>query len=482
MDANTTSGDIARVAQEQLNKASISPADFVYLVNAFENEHRPIIESIIGPVVGSTAMSGGASGGSKVSVSHDLEIKKTRLLSRTRDLQRLIHSQGETERNRLDVELTILRDMSRQMSTENLGDEDIKFIEARINHEVQPHIDAVVQTPGGSRKTGVGGGMAGEDFLDRVEDDLEREYRMRKLNRMNREEMIRDREMAQSFGGQQNQNGVPPGMVPVHRQRIVNGVPEIDEKGNPVMETTYSLPDQKNDILMAVLPPLINNMGKDNGANAVMVQAMKDNTALLLATLAQSNKNDDGPSNREMMLEVQKENQAMIIEILKTQNQKDPELELKLETIRQEAAAANQRVYDTQLGFMSQKVSELQGALQQDPIDNLLHNREKFKALGMWNEGVTSVEEKTITEVTGLGREALGNFSESLNTFTTILSPLVQTYAENMRPQQPPPQPPRLDDTTKLQQYKTLLGNVDSAIEATAPQQDPAPLPIPPVS
>ncbi len=168
--------EFLRYAYEQLAKEIISVADFVLIQDAFEDVHRPIIDGILEHVDRDVHVDRDA----QILSSQDLEIRKSRLLSRTRDLQKLIHTQPETERSRLDVELTILRDMSRKMFIDDVDDEDLKLIESRINDEIQPYIDAVIQTPPMNR------GM--DDFLDQTQNDLEQEFRIKRLRRQIREE------------------------------------------------------------------------------------------------------------------------------------------------------------------------------------------------------------------------------------------------------------------------------------------------------
>ncbi|KKM90049.1 hypothetical protein LCGC14_1242470 [marine sediment metagenome] len=459
-------GDFLRFAMAEMSKPTIDPEVFRDIVVTFEMQHKKTLVKHLGKVgggldgAGGTAVdgAGGRLGGEKIMISLDLSGQKSRVLGRARELLRRIHTLSDAGRSRLGEELLILRDLTRKISHEDLTESEIKFIEALLDNEIQPPVDAVVQTPGGNTGFMGGGGGGGGgmgDFLDQTQNDLEQEFKIKRLRRQIREE--------DTDTGDNQKSGSETIMVQAMKDNTA--------------------------ILLATM-----EQGKqDNGgasANDVMVQSMKDNTALLLATLA--NNKDNGPSSLEMMvkmLELQNnkddgpsswEMMTQMMGLLNQQNQRDPELQVQLETIRQEAASARQDTYNTQLGFMNQKVTELQGALQRDPFDDFLHQKERMKAMGMWNDGATSVEEKTITEVTGLGREALNNFSESVNTFSTILAPLVQTYAENLRPQTPPPQQPRLDDTAKLERYKSLLGNVDEAIEATAPQQDPAPLAPPP--
>ena len=464
--------EFLKYAQERLAKETVPVEEFVLIRDAFEDEHGPIIDGILGPmdeglvgpgrVSGKLVGPGRGTGGTKISSSQDLEIKKSRLLSRTRDLQKMIHTQPETERNRLDVELTILRDMSRRIVTEALGDEDLDHIEGRINNEVQPHLDAVVQTSGGGQSRAMGGGM--DDFLEQTQNGLEQEFRIKRLRRQIKEEDT-DTDNNQKSG---SETIMVQAMQQSHEMALATMEQgKQDNGGASASDVMVQAMKDNSALLLASMA----SKG-DNGTTALLVQAMQQSHEMMMEQMRQNNdKKDDGPSSWEMM--------TQMIGLLNQQNQQDPNLQLQLETIRQDAASARQETYNTQLGFMNQKVTELQGALQRDPFDDFLHQKERMKAMGMWNDGATSVEEKTITEVTGLGREALNNFSGSMNTFAGVLAPLVQTYAENLRPQTPPPQQPRLDDTAKLERYKALLGNVDEAIEATTPQQDRAPLPGP---
>ena len=161
----------------------------------------------------------------------------------------------------------------------------------------------------------------------------------------------------------------------------------------------------------------------------------------------------------------------MLLTVLQSQNSNNGSSDV-IEAIRTQNQHTLQALHDTQLQHANEKVQEWQQAAMQDPLAQFVIKKAQMQELGMipTNDGrEAGVEEKTIDEVSKVVKEGMDKFDSSLNTFAGMVTPLIQTWADNLKRPEDSSGPPQLDSVERLDIYEQLLENTDAAIEQTSP-------------
>ncbi len=455
----------------ELRNPKLHPDRYEEIENRFEDTIRPAVENIHGPQIQSNMVSD-----EQVTEQAEIDLKKTRVLSDLRALLRDINALDDQKRERLGEEMDTIKIMIRRLGNEEVDKAVIKNVSNQLKNEIRPMVEAITQAKARKRGSSSMGGGDVDEFLDRTVEDMEREYKLTKLNNAMMEQKMNQQKMwdmmaPEKKNGQDQQ--IPPGMVPKMVPRMIDGEYVRDSQGQIVYDQTYAPPGGQDQGLYQVLAAAIKKPEPSNDM-IPLVTAMMNSNAQMITTLMSNMNSNQGTDIEKLMLQLQNENQKFFMELMNNRNNASTEVQGQIDQLRQENFNTQQQMFNQQIGFMNKEMEELRQMAYSDPVARMLQDKERLTALGIVQDGKATVEEATVKEMGNMFNAGVEKVDAALQGFANLIQPLAEAQGELMKQRGQVPVQKKRTDFEKARRYAQLIDRFESMDEGD-PQGLPGP-------
>ena len=403
------------------------------------------------------------------SVDMDIEFRKSQIQSKLRGL--LVTINKSPKKDHLAEEQEKIGHLLNQLSSDALNKSLITQIENQFNDQVKPIIDAVL----GDSKRGSSSGDF-DDILERSLEELEREYKLNRLNNQLLEQKMYQKQLL--TGGVGGGSSAPMNMVPTSRPILdENGEPKRDSKGQILYEQTYQAPGSPDFGVYHVLASALRRPESDH-MTPILVAMMENQQAnqnnMNQMFLAMMNNNNSG-DNEKLFLQMQSDNKDTMMEIMKHQSDQQNAMNIELARIRAEADSSKDKMVEFQMDTMRREMEELKQMAYANPIERMLTQKQQLQQLGLVTDSRSaSVDEKAVEEM-GKMVNGIGNKMDNMaGNFVKLIQPIAEAQGEILRDRNKLQAPPTYSDEKKKVMLQQMIQNLEARNQAA--QQQPYPI------
>jgi hypothetical protein len=453
-----------------LAKANVSPNEISSIQSRYDDSLLPEVQRVLGKQAVdkiTAATSEPSTPTPSLSSKMSTLSKVAKLRGKVKQYLTSIAKLTPSKRDELLGERESLIMLNKRLAIIDIPIQELDEMDELFEGEVRPTVDAAIQT---TKKTPIvdKDGNETSDMMTTHISQKKEELEMARMDRMLSEEQLRHRQSLEAMrtSGATGSGAMAPVMRPMMDEK---GQIKRDEKGNPVMETTYVPVEQgqgMNQLLMTMM--LSGKMG-NNDNNALLAMIMDNNTKLLTAMLGK----DSGKSDKEIILEVQNQNMKMMMdfngkmmELMKNKGEDPTQTQIReeLRASRDEQAKTRDLMWQQQMTYMNKEMEDLKRYAYRDDLETIQKQKERLEALGIVSSHQKDSESRALEESSKLAKEAIGKADKVLDNMNNLVQPFANAQAEIMKAQINQARPLRkaMNEREKTSAYRQILKNIEA--------------------
>jgi hypothetical protein len=383
----------------------------------------------------------------------------------------------QSRKDMLMAEREVLLGLSRRLLVKDLKEEDLNEVEDTFENEARISIDSAIQQ---AKAAAASSPRASPSDMELQMAQKKEELELVRADRLIAEEEVRRKQSLEAMRSGQG-TSLSGTMVPLMRPKMTDkGELVKDDKGQPVMETTYVPVDQaqnQNNILIPLL--MSGKLGGNDNMTPILVAMMnnqaamqKSQTDMFMAMIA--NQNKGGPNTNELMLQMENNRMKMMADLeakrLEANKAGDPQMAMMRDELKA-TRDAQQRTQDAfhkqQLDYMHQEMTDLKQYAYRDTLGELEKSKERLERLGIINPASKDAETKALEESSKLTREGMMRLDKATTDLKELFAPMVAANAAVIQAQAGQNKPLRraLTDEEKKDAYRQILDNIEQEEE-----------------
>ena len=379
----------------------------------------------------------------------------------------------QSRKDTLMAEREVLLGLSRRLLVKDLKDEDLNEVEDTFENEARMPIDTAISQ---AKAAAANSPRASPSDMELQMAQKKEELELVRADRLIAEEEVRRKQSLEAMRAGQG-NTLSGSMVPLMRPKMTDkGELVKDDKGQPIMETTYVPVDQAQNANNILIPLLMSGkLGGNDNMTPILVAMMnnqaamqKSQTDMFMAMIA--NQNKAGPNTNELMLQMENNRMKMMADLeakrLEANKAGDPQMTMmreELKATRDAQQRTQEAFHKQQLDYMHNELNDLKQYAYRDTLGELEKQKERLERLGIINPAAKDAETRALEKSTELTKEGLNKLDKGMSDIKELFAPLVAANAAVIQAQAGQNKPLRraMSDEEKKDAYRQILNNIE---------------------